>query len=67
MFVSPLPSIPMLKLYPHVMAIGGVAFESHRGLLGHEGGALRSGNSVLIQETPESSLAPLPPERTTKR
>lgn len=58
MFVSPLPSIPMLKLYPRVMAVGGVAFESHRGLLGHEGGALMSGNSVLTQEPPESSHTP---------
>ena len=42
-------------LMPNVMVLGGEAFGR---CLGHEGGALMNGISVLIKETPQSSLVP---------
>ena len=53
MFVSPHTSC--WNLIPSVMVLRGGAFGRW---WGHEGGALRNRISVLIKETPESSLTP---------
>ena len=48
----------------NVMVLGGGTF---RRCLGHEDGPLMDGISALMKETPESSLAVLPPYKDTKR
>lgn len=53
--VSHLPNLYVEILNSNVIVLGDEAF---RRWLGHEHGILMNGISVLIKETPESSLAP---------
>lgn len=64
--MCPLPLLNLCVeiLTPNGMVLGGGAFAT---LLGHEGGALMPGISVLIKEAPAALSSPPPCEDTARR